>query len=102
MTKYPKYQFTTSQHEPEKVIRIQLELVDFTVTISTKGGDQFTIDNQKDVQSILDQAKEFNRSICCDDSDSGCTSDEGHNNNRIEIEIKLDPINSVNTYHIPA
>lgn len=94
----PKYEFTR-QNSPHKVTRIQLELVDFTLTLSTHDGQDCIVSDEIQVQTILNQAREYNRIV---DEDLNGSDGGGNNDNRVEIEIKLDPVNSVNTYRIQA
>ncbi len=94
-----QYEFTNCLNNPLKIIKIQLELVNFTLILNTKNGQQYTISEAKQVQSILNDAKDFNNSIMVGNS-SDCDDGDDNNKNKIHIEIKLDPVNSVNTYRI--
>jgi hypothetical protein len=99
-----QYEFTTCPNNPLKIIKIQLELVNFTLILLTKNGQQYTVSEANQVQSILNNAKDFNKSIMVgsNNSDYGGGVDDNYDDdkNQIHIEIKLDPVNSVNTYRI--
>lgn len=109
----PKYEFT-SQEKPQRVARIELELVNFKINLTLQDGSCFSISNPVHVQTILNQAKGFNRIISdnansndADPTFTGNTKTEKIvkdrvNDNLVVIEIQLDPLNSVNTYHISA
>jgi hypothetical protein len=94
--------FTTNNDDPNKIVRIQLELVGFAITVSTNNGNQFTIVDQDDAQAILNQARAFNNSLSGGGDGDDDDEEEMAQNCTIDIEIKLDPVNSVNTFHIPA
>ncbi len=113
---------------------MELELVNFTLNLTTEDGTHITISDAVHVQSILNEARDFNRFILGlgqghssngdgsdDNIEDACTNtaskeindDGGKNadaggsessrrgfNMALHIEIKLDPLNSVNTYRI--
>lgn len=88
----PSFEFTT-ETKSTRVVRIDLELVDFTISVSTEDGNRTTISDQTQVQNTLNQAREFNEML--DSSGEGATD-------HVNVEIKLDPVNSINTFVIPA
>ena len=116
------FQFTIEEKDPCRLYRVELELVNFTLNLTRQDGAQILISDAVHVQSILNQTREFNRRFIkhgCDGADSNTVDDggkekdgeEGRNGNdngngnnsmALYIEIKLDPLNSVNTYRIPA
>lgn len=87
------FEFTTTD-KPEKVVRLELELVDFSIILTTQNGNCITLRDQTKVQSTLNQARDFNEKL-------GIEGNE-RIGNEAKVEIKLDPVNSVNTYVIPA
>mmetsp|Transcript_25489 Transcript_25489/g.29112 ORF Transcript_25489/g.29112 Transcript_25489/m.29112 type:complete len:125 (-) Transcript_25489:50-424(-) len=120
------FKFTNDFKEPSRVRTLQLELVSFTLTVISEDGNCFTVTNSTEIQTILNQAHDFNRKILHDssvddDDDDGNTYNEMKRNNQLNeeikivvdddgekkdtaviIEVQLDPVNSVNAYHIPA
>mmetsp|Transcript_25290 Transcript_25290/g.31166 ORF Transcript_25290/g.31166 Transcript_25290/m.31166 type:complete len:124 (-) Transcript_25290:114-485(-) len=119
------FKFTNDFKEPSRVRTLQLELVSFTLTVISEDGNCFTVTNSTEIQTILNQAHDFNRKILhdssVDDDDDGNTYIEMKGNNQLNeeikivvdddgekkdtaviIEVQLDPVNSVNAYHIPA
>lgn len=105
-TKSSQYIFTSCVDEASSnlITRIQLELVSFTLTLTLQNGSTHSITDPGEVQSILDRAREFNQSR----TKNASAADECTNANTVTradnaiIEIKLDPVNSVNTFCIPA
>ena len=87
-----EYKFTSNSEEPQRVRRVQLELVNFTLSLTTQDGNQISFSNPEDVQSILDQARDFNR----------LSEKQSNGQSLVEIEINLDPLNTVKTFRIPA
>ena len=95
---FDRYIFTTDESNPRQVVRIQLEMVDFTLNVSVNSGETDLITDPDQVQSILDRAREFNRNTNQPKSDSAVVKTNGG----VIIEVKLDPVNPVNAFHIPA
>mmetsp|Transcript_25952 Transcript_25952/g.38430 ORF Transcript_25952/g.38430 Transcript_25952/m.38430 type:complete len:99 (-) Transcript_25952:334-630(-) len=96
------YCLTSNESIPERVVRIELELVTFTLRLTLQNGNCLTISDSIEVQNMLDDAKKLNDTLRKDagsDSDKNSTADGG---GLSVVEIKLDPINAVNTYNIPA
>ena len=89
-----QYCLTSDESIPERVTRIELELVNFTIRLTLQNGNCLTISEPTEVQTMLDEAKQLNDTFRKDSS----SAEEGLS----VVEIKLDPINAVNTYHIPA
>ena len=83
----------TRERKPSKVVRIDLELVDFTISVSTEDGNCTTISEQTQVQNTFNRAREFNKMLDC----SG-----GEATDHVNVEIKLDPVNSINAFVIPV
>ena len=87
------FEFTTAD-KPEKVTRLELELVDFSIVLTTQNGNNITLSDQTKVQTTLKQARDFNEKLDTDGNE--------RKGDKVKVEIKLDPVNSVNTYVIPA
>lgn len=91
-----KYAFTSDSEQSKRVSRIQLELVNFTLSLTTQDGNQISVSNPEEVQSILDEARDFNRK-------QNLNQKKGNeNDDLVEIEMNLDPLNTVKTFHIAA
>lgn len=97
-----KYEFTGDESNPNRVTKIELELVDFTLKITEGNGEESFIVEPDQVQQILDEAHRFNGSIIKESTSSGIDANIVKKQGGSIVEIKLDPVNSINTFHIPA
>lgn len=96
--------FTLDENNPLRIIRMELEFVDFTLKVTTQNGETYLITNPDSIQELLDKAHEFN--LVHFDGSNNRPIDSIENNHddvegRVTAEIKLDPLNSINTFHIP-
>jgi len=98
----PSYEFTTDESNPKRVFRLELEFVDFTLNMTLQSGDVHLIVEPEHVQKILNKAHDFNNSQIKETTSSGIESDLVKEKGGAVIEILLDPVNSVNTFYIPA
>jgi len=98
----PSCEFTTDESNPNRVIRIELELVDFALNMTLQSGDTHLVTEPDQVQSILNRGNAFNAKIMDETTSSGIDSSIVKNKGGAIFEIKLDPLNSINTFHIPA
>lgn len=94
----PCFEYTTGVSKPEKVIRLELELVDFSIVLTTQDGNQITLKDQTEVQTVLNEARNFNEQL----DDTQCNNGRRSGDDEVKIEIKLDPVNSINTFVIPV
>ena len=100
------YKLTLDENNPYRVIRIELEFVDFTAKVTLQNGHTFVMTDPDCVQELLNEAHCFNASHLFPSGAEG-QSIVDHNklllkqNGHMSVEIKLDPVNSVNTFHIP-
>ncbi len=99
---YPAYLFTTDRKNPKRVNRIELELVNFSLSVTLENGDVHRVTETKTSQIILNKANAFNDEVLSDTTSSGLSSDLVKEQGGSVVEIKLDPVNSVNVFHIPA
>ena len=123
-----EFVFTTDDTNPKRVKRIYLELVNFTITIHRSQDDSgdgddgtnnprtssaISVTDPDEVQSILDQASNFNSSLSSSvsSSSSAAASREGEelkSNSSTEqqqvviVEISLDPLNNIHRFQMPA
>lgn len=97
-----KYEFTSDESNPNRIAKIELELVDFTLKITQGNGEESFIVEPDRVQKILDEAHRFNGSIIEESTSSGIDANIVKEQGGSIVEIKLDPVNSINTFHIPA
>lgn len=93
------YVFSGMDDNPRRVVRIELEMVGFTLRVTVKGGQTYLITEAEEVQRILDAAREFNRKLNLAVADN---IELVRNKGGIIIEVKLDPRNTVRSFNIPA
>jgi len=96
------YEFTTDESNPKRVFRLELEFVDFTLSMTLQSGDVHLIVEPEHVQNILQKAHDFNNSQIKETTSSAIERDLVKEKGGAVIEILLDPVNSVNTFYIPA
>lgn len=96
------YKFTTDINEKDRIIRIELECMEFSLTITRQGSHETErVYNQDLVQAILNRAKEFNMGLFQKGTNEGLEVHQVRQNNGVVVEVKLDPVNSINTFEIP-
>jgi len=66
-----KYEFTSDESNPNRIAKIELELVDFTLKITQGNGEESFIVEPDRVQKILDEAHRFNSSVIEESTSSG-------------------------------
>ena len=97
------YKFTTDLDEKDRIIRIELEFIEFSFTITRQDSDETEkVYDQHLVQEILNRAKEFNMGLFQKGTNEGLEVDQVRKNNGVVVEVKLDPVNSINTFKIPV
>jgi hypothetical protein len=84
------FTFSSDPSDQKRVCKLALELMNFTLTISLADGSIFTISEQEEVQRVLDEIQAMDL--------KNETKDRG-DGNRLSIEVNLDPLNAVKTYH---
>lgn len=99
-----QYEFSLDTSNPSRVARIELEFVGFTLKLTLQNGETHVMTDPDKIQELLNRAHDFNAlhftgKIPLDPSDTKHTFSTG--NHGALVEIKLDPVNSVNTFHIP-
>lgn len=103
-TSIPPFVFTLDESDPLRVTRMELEFVSFSLKVTTQNGETFVMANPDSVQELLNKAHDFNlahfQGSKQSQIDVGNSNDDFHG--RVTTEIKLDPLNSVNTFHIPV
>jgi hypothetical protein len=97
------YKFTTDLDEKDRIIRIELEFIEFSLTITRQDSDKTErVYDQHLVQAILNRAKEFNMGLFQKGTNEGLEVDQVRMKNGVVVEVKLDPVNSINTFEIPV
>jgi hypothetical protein len=96
------YKFTTDADVKDRIVRIELECVEFSLTITRQDSiETERVYDQNLVQAILNRAKEFNMGLFHKGTNEGLQVDHVRENNGVVLEVKLDPVNSINTFEIP-
>lgn len=96
------YNFSADHSRNDRIIRLELELVNFSLVITRNGStEKEIIFDEVLVQKILNKAKEFNRSLIPICTNDALDIETVRRECGVVIEIKLDPVNSVNTFEIP-
>jgi hypothetical protein len=96
------YAFTKDDQDPKRVVRMELEMVNFTLKITVGNGDTTLLSDPVQVQELLDRARAFNGSTHHPTKDIPHDTDGIRKDGGIVIEVTLDPVNTVNSFHIPA
>ena len=96
--------FTKDDQDPNRVVRMELEMVNFTLQITVGSGDTTLLSDPVQVQELLDRARAFNGSTHHPTKDISVPHDTDRirEDGGIVIEVTLDPVNTVNSFHIPA
>lgn len=84
---------------------MELEFVSFTLKVTIQNGETYLMTNPDSIQELLNKAHDFNLAHFHGSENSQIKVKNGDDKNdvrgRVTAEIKLDPLNSVNTFHIP-
>jgi len=86
--------FSADKSIPNRVCNVVLELMNFTLTISTDDGSTYILTDQDEVQSTLNHAHQYNQQIV-QSQQSITVHDQG---DRIFLKVELDPVNKINTF----
>eukprot|EP00558_Chaetoceros_sp_UNC1202_P007421 CAMPEP_0197251816 /NCGR_PEP_ID=MMETSP1429-20130617/58695_1 /TAXON_ID=49237 /ORGANISM="Chaetoceros sp., Strain UNC1202" /LENGTH=70 /DNA_ID=CAMNT_0042714009 /DNA_START=96 /DNA_END=308 /DNA_ORIENTATION=+ len=65
-------------------------------------GSVHIIQDDAQVQQIVNEANKFNRTIIQESTTTGIDNAVVKEKGGVVVDIKLDPLNAINTFHIPA
>jgi hypothetical protein len=85
--------FSTDKSNPNRVYKMLLDLTNFALTVSTANGSVCTLTEQDEVQHTLDQAHVYNKHVTSLLKEGTLDQED-----KISIEIALDPVNTIKTF----